>query len=411
MKQDRYLNLIGSGMGVQLTMTKEALLALEKAEVIFGAKRMLEDMASLDIPCIPAYQPDQILEYLSQHPKIIHAAVLFSGDTGFFSGAFKVLEQCREDFTVKIYPGLSTVSYFAAKLGLSWEGFHLCSLHGREYNLVGALLRYPNVFVLFENARQLREQVAELEYYGLSKVQMAVGSNLGMQGESFREKIHDFAPIGCYGDFKEEGLHVAILRSYMETPLSISYGIPDECFYKEQVPMTKEEVRCISISKLQLQEDSILFDIGAGCGSVGIECARLAWKGQVHAFEKKEAAISCLKINRQKFQAANLTIHEGEASVLLLTKPLPVPTHAFLGGTGGKLFDILDTLLEMNPRIQLVANIVTLESLQQWLEYGGKKGLSVQYTQIFASRAREAKGYHLMQAQNPVMVLKVHANI
>ena len=404
-KKKRSMDLVGAGMGTQMTMTKEALEALEKAQVIFGAKRILSASLSFSVPKVPAYLPAEILDYLNKNRDVVRAAVLFSGDTGFFSGAGKVYASCKAEFQVTIYPGISTAAYFAAKLGIPWEDFHLCSLHGREYNLVGALLRYSKVFVLFADGAQLRDRVAELEYYGLSQVQAAVGTDLGMHENTRHEHVIPFSPLSRYRDFHADGLHVAVFYNPQAGLLPVTYGLSDSLFFKDKVPMTKEEVRCVSLSKLGLREDSIVYDIGAGCGSVGIECARIAWKGRIYAFEKDENAILCLKRNARKFQAANLTIQKGEASELLRTSGLPVPTHAFIGGTGGRMQEILDLLLDKNPYIQIVANAVTLESLRQLMEYANARKLNAQYVQIAAARANPMGNYHLMQAQNPVMVV------
>lgn len=130
--------------------------------------------------------------------------------------------------------------------------------------------------------------------------------------------------------------------------------------------MTKEEVRCVSLSKLRLQEDSICYDVGAGTGSVSVEMALRADQGQVFAVEKKDDAVALLYENKQRFAADNLEIIKGEAPEAL--KELPVPTHAFIGGSSGNLKEIVALLLEKNRDVRIVINCITLETISEALE-------------------------------------------
>ena len=129
--------------------------------------------------------------------------------------------------------------------------------------------------------------------------------------------------------------------------------------------MTKEEVRSVSLSKLRLRRDSVVYDVGAGTGSISIECALAADQGRVYAIEWKEDAWKLVAENRKKFGAANLEIVPGRAPEVL--KELPAPTHAFIGGSSGSLKAILRTLLRKNPQVRVVVNCITLETVQEVL--------------------------------------------
>ncbi len=400
-KQTRTVNLIGTGMGTKQSMTAEAAEVLWSADIIFGAERMLQ-LVPQEAPFICEYRAEKIRAYLAEHDRYQNAAVLLSGDTGFFSGAKKIIEALEPQFQVKVYCGISSVAYFAAKLGIAWEDMALASRHGRTYNLVGLLARREKVFSLFSNAEEIRELAAELLEFGMKDVKMAVGNNLGT-----KEYISGFATPDHYLNYERSGLHVAVLcntdaKEFVSVP-----GIADEEFYRDKVPMTKEEVRVIAISKLRLKKDSILYDIGAGTGSVSVEAARIAYEGLAVAFEKNPLAAGLIKKNRLKFQTPNIMIAEGDALEILKEGGLPVPTHAFLGGTGGKLEAVLDCLFEINPRIQTVVNTVTIESLSRVLEYCTKRGRKAEYVQVAVSVSRQAGEYHLMQAHNPVMIIRL----
>lgn len=421
----RTVSLIGTGMGSKESMTQEASAALEQADLIFGAERMLQlvrcgqtDPSGVSAACVCEYRPQAVCAYLLEHPLVQHAAVLLSGDTGFFSGAKKLTEILAPHFNLQIFCGISSMSYLAAKLRTAWDDMVPASLHGRDCNLIGLLARKKKVFVLFSDAAQVRRLAAQLLEFGMGQVRMAVGSNLGQTQDSKdgAEYIYGFAPPETYLSYRRNGLHAAVLMHAQAEEFTVTPGIADAAFARgadagRPIPMTKEEVRVISLSKLKLREDSILFDIGAGTGSVSVEAARLAYRGMVYAFEKNPAAAVLVRKNSLWFQTPNLTVVEGDALTSLRTKAFPVPTHAFLGGTGGSMAAILDWLYARNPNIQIVANTVTLESLSEILAYCAKHGRRAEYVQVAVSTAREIGAYHMMQARSPVMVVRLqHAH-
>ena len=168
--------------------------------------------------------------------------------------------------------------------------------------------------------------------------------------------------------------------------------------------MTKEEVRTVSLSKLKLTEDSICYDVGAGTGSVSVEMALRAHQGIVYAIEKKEEAAELLLQNKKKFAADNLEIVHGMAPDAL--ENLPVPTHAFIGGSSGNLREILQVLLEKNEHVRIVINCITLETISEALsairEFAFEE---TEVVQLAASRAKEIGRYHLMMGENPIYMI------
>lgn len=177
--------------------------------------------------------------------------------------------------------------------------------------------------------------------------------------------------------------------------------------------MTKEEVRSISLSKLRLSKDSIIYDVGAGTGSVSIEMALMAVDGKVYAIEKKSEAVALIHKNKQKFCADNLEVIEGLAPEAC--DALPVPTHAFIGGSSGNLKSILALLFRKNPNLRVVINCITLETVAESMESirsleAGELVSDVTITDVDIAQVNVAKGkkagsYHLMMGQNPVYVI------
>ena len=177
----------------------------------------------------------------------------------------------------------------------------------------------------------------------------------------------------------------------------------DECFIRGDIPMTKSEVRAVSLSKLELRKDSVVYDIGAGTGSVSVEAALLVPEGHVYAFEQKEEGCRLISANREKFGISNLTVAAGKAPEILAG--YPAPDKVFVGGSGGSLEAILDMVFQRNPAAQVVLNVIALESLCRVTDYFKRRGMEPDITCVQVSRAQVRGGYHMMQGQNPVYII------
>lgn len=177
----------------------------------------------------------------------------------------------------------------------------------------------------------------------------------------------------------------------------------DEWFIRGEIPMTKSEVRAVSVSKLELQTNSIVYDIGAGTGSVSVEAALKVPEGHVYAFEQKEEGCALIRANAEKAGLTNLTVVPGKAPESLAG--YPAPDRVFLGGSSGNMEEILDLVTELNPAVQLVINVIALESLNQAMAWFQKKGWEPEVVCMQVSRAAKRGPYHMMQAQNPIYIL------
>ena len=165
--------------------------------------------------------------------------------------------------------------------------------------------------------------------------------------------------------------------------------------------MTVEEVRALALSKLRLEAHHVVWDVGAGTGSVSVECALSCPAGRVYAVEKKEEALALLAENRARFHAANLEVVAGTAPEAL--EALSAPDRVFLGGTSGSLEDILNVIFRKNPAARVVCTAVTLETVGEAARcFAGLEGADM--VQVAVTRTRPAGRYHLMDAQNPVWI-------
>lgn len=391
------ISLVGIGMGAEKTLTLEGKKALNEAELLIGAKRMTEAVQKPGQMVLHEYRSEKIVEYIREHPKYRTVAIALSGDVGFYSGAKKLIDQL--DGNVEVICGISSVVYFMSKIGLSWDDAKIVSAHGRNCNLISLIRHNPKVFSILGTEDGVAVLASRLVYYGMGDVTLYVGENLSYENEKI---FHDKA--ANLTEYRGDALSVVTACNEKATPMSAVHGISDGEVLRGKAPMTKEEVRTVSLSKLRLSEDSVCYDVGAGTGSVSVEMALRAWMGQVYAIEKKEDALALLKENKKKFAVDNLAIIPGVAPEAMTE--LPAPTHAFIGGSSGNMQDIINLLLEKNPKVRIVINCITLETVTEAMNAIRDFGLEdVDIVQLAAARSKSIGRYHMMMGENPIYII------
>ncbi len=395
----RKVTLVGIGIGTPEGMTVEAAQVIEKADLLVGADRMLAAAADKHKPTFSAYEPRKIGDYLELHPEYQRIVVLLSGDIGFYSGAKRLYEELEQrDFEVDALCGISSVVYFCGKLRTAWEDVCLLSTHGRSANLVGAVKSHHKTFTLLGKGESVHVLCQELMEYGLAHVTVHIGIQLGYEDE----KILSGTPEELLKQ-SIDGLCVALIEN--ETPFSgIRACVDDEEFSRGKAPMTKSEIRSLSVAKLQLPKDAVVYDVGAGTGSVTIELALAAVDGCIYAIERNQEACDLIEENKRKFGTPNIQVVHGLAPEAM--EDLPAPTHAFIGGSAGNLKEIITCLLGKNPLIRLVINTVTLETMAEVSECLKALNLIEEETIcVNVSRAKKLGAYHLMMGQNPIYIV------
>lgn len=397
-KNGRIAYLVGIGMGTPDHLTGEARAAFEKADCILGSGRMLDSFKTTRKPLFDAYDPAKMLAYVQEHPEHRTIAVALSGDVGFYSGARRLISAFgNAGIRTELITGISSVTYFCSRLQIPWEDVKLMSIHGRRENLIAAVRTHFRTFTLLGGRDNVASLCEKLEKYGFENVKLYIGERLHYPEERITE--------GTPAELKEkdfDSLCVAIIEnpSYMS---GLRSCIPDEEFQRGDAPMTKSEVRSLSVAKLNLNRDSIAWDIGAGTGSVTIEMALAAADGEVYAIEKKPAAAALIEENARRFGTPNVEVHVGTAPEALTD--LPAPTHAFIGGSSGNMKEILKLLLDRNPRVRVVINAITLETVAEANSCFKELGFTdVDITQIQAAKAKKVGPYEMMMGQNPVYI-------
>ena len=397
-KNGRIAYLVGIGMGTPDHLTGEARAAFEKADCILGSGRMLDFFQNTGKPLFDAYDPAKMLTYVQEHPEHRTIVVALSGDVGFYSGARRLISAFGNvGIRTELIAGISSVTYFCSRLQIPWEDVKLMSIHGRRENLIAAVRTHFRTFTLLGGRDNVASLCKKLEKYGFENVKLYIGERLHYPEERITE--------GTPADLKEkafDSLCVAIIEnpSYMS---GLRSCIPDEEFQRGDAPMTKSEVRSLSVAKLNLNRDSIAWDIGAGTGSVTIEMALAAADGEVYAIEKKPAAAALIEENARRFGTPNVEVHVGTAPEALTD--LPAPTHAFIGGSSGNMKEILQLLLAKNPQVRVVVNAITLETVAEANSCFKELGFTdVDITQIQAAKAKKVGPYEMMMGQNPVYI-------
>lgn len=397
LKSQAEISLVGIGMGSAETRTAEASRAIRESDLLIGARRMIDSCREFGKDCYVEYDSQKIAQYLAEHPEYEKVAVLLSGDPGFNSGAKKLLDVLGNQ--VKVISGISSASYFMSRIQKSWDDVLITSAHGKHTNLVSLIKRNKKVFSILGTRNGIQNLAQEMAALGLNRAQLYTGECLSYPDEKIRKGApEDFL------NYEADPLSVVYVENPDAQKEYVTHGIPDTEFLREKVPMTKEEVRTVSLSKLHLEEDSVCYDVGAGTGSVSIEMASRAWNGKVYAIEKKALAVELLKKNREKFAVENLEIIEGTAPEAL--ENLEPPTHAFIGGSSGKMETILRLLLEKNPSVRIVINCIALETVSETLQC--LKTLPVkkeEILQISVSKGKSVGNYHMMMGENPIYII------
>lgn len=389
--------LAASGGGSWGTMTEDCRRVLENASCIIGAQRLLEGLAETYTKNrVSATRPGEILEVIQSHGE--GCVVLYSGDTGFYSGTrslIPLLENKGISYTV--FPGVSSVQLLSAALGTPWQDWLLCSAHGVDCNPVGAVMQGKPVFFLTGGELDPAELCRQLTEAGLHEISVVVGENLSYPQQRIRR--------GTAGEFAKEkfdSLSVLLAEPAPAVTRRAS-GFADSLFTRGEVPMTKQEVRAAVLAKLAPNPNDILWDVGAGTGSVSIELALAASWGRTYAIECNEKACELIRVNREKLGAWNLKLIKGTAPQVL--DGLEIPDAVFIGGTKGSMEKVVNLVLNRNSKARICISAICIETLYQAVNVLQNRGIQPEVTQISISHGKAAGSLHLLMANNPIFLI------
>lgn len=402
--------LAGIGMGASKGLTREVYDAIESADILLGAKRLIEPYKP-HIEKKPYYLGKDIVPYLENlflqsAGKRYRVVVLFSGDSGSYSGC-QALAHCLHEAVaekrffadIRILPGISSVSYLASCIGESYHDAAILSMHGKLLpGLARRIQENEKTFLFMSGVKDMRKLGTTLTEAFMDDCIITAGYQLSYEDEEIR-KLTPKECLSC----EKEGLYICFIYNPHPKKIPLTPGIADEEFIRGKVPMTKKEIREVSICKLHLHPGAVVYDIGSGTGSVAVEMAEMSPDIEVYALEQKPEAIELIEKNKEKIRLDNITVIQTKAPEGLMD--LKMPTHAFIGGSGGKMKEIIETLYQINPGMRIVINAVSIETLCEIKEIlMAYPVCDTEFVQLQVSRVKELGAYHMMQAENPIFV-------
>lgn len=409
---DNKMNIIlaGIGMGASKGVTREVSDAIESADILLGAKRLIEPYKPR-MEKRPYYLGKDIVPYLENlvlqsAGKRYRVVVLFSGDSGCYSGC-QALARCLHEAVaekrfladIRILPGISSVSYLASCIGESYHDAVILSMHGKLLpDLARRIQENEKTFLFMSGVKDMRKLGTALTEALMDDCIITAGYQLSYEDEEIR-KLTPKECLSC----EKEGLYICFIYNPHPKKRPLTPGIADEEFIRGKVPMTKKEIREVSICKLRLYLGAVVYDIGSGTGSVAVEMADMSPDIEVFALEQKPEAVELIEKNKEKFHLDNITVIRTKAPEGLMD--LKMPTHAFIGGSGGNMKEIIETLHQINPGMRIVINAVSIETLCEIKEIlMAYPVCDTEFVQLQVSRVKELGTYHMMQAENPIFV-------
>ena len=413
------LTVAGIGPGEADYILPAVIKKMKKAHTVIAAKRILPVLKKLcqDVnseadsenskPVFLAMGKikdtlEQIGEILSKGQDVVMAV---SGDPLMYS-LYRTIcnDPISEGWEVDLIPGVGSLQMLGAAFGETMEEALIISVHGRAKtagSIALAVAENPKVFFLCSKEQGPAWLSQIMLDYHMDHVTVCAGANLSYEDELLEsgipeEMVQKEFPSLCVAMIKNPEPHQIVRPCFLS----------DEDFERDKTPMTKEEIRVLILHKMKLHPDDIVWDIGAGTGSVSIECARQVPFGTVHSVERNETAVKLIYKNKEKFSADNLFIYEGDAAKTACT--LPEPDKVFIGGSGKELSQILETIAAFPKKIKVVISAVTIETIAEANELLGKYDTDFDVIQATVGRGRKIGSYHIMDTNNPVMIFTAH---
>ncbi len=395
------VHVVGVGAEGRPSLTARAAELIDRADLLVGGERLLALFPESHAErLVLARGLDAAVVRIQAYLGNRRVVVLASGDPGFFGVARPLVDRLGKE-QVEIIPNLSSVQLAFARIKESWEDATFVSVHGRPMGeLVDAVRGSRKVAILTDGTNRPAAIARSLRAAGIDGYRAYVCENLGGPDERVRE-----LDLASLAELETSRLNVLILLREGDRPVCgvWSHGIPEEEFHHRGGLITKAEVRLVSLARLGLCETSVIWDVGAGSGSVAVEAALIARRGRVYAVERSDD-VELIRQNVAKFGTDNVVVVRGEAPTAL--EGLPAPDAVFIGGSGGKLVAILEVVASrLRSRGRVVATAATLETAGAALAGLRQRGFAVEATLMQVSRSKELAGLTHFEALDPVFIV------
>jgi precorrin-6Y C5,15-methyltransferase (decarboxylating) len=397
--EQQKIYLVGAGMAGWEGFSSKALEIIGKAEVLIGHQRHLAIFPDFAGQKSELGDLSELLDFLQKTEKRV--TILASGDPTFFGISRFLLRNLPKE-RIEIFTNVTSMQYAFSRIKEPWDDAIFVSVHGRGMHAaVDKIVSAEKACVLTDKVNTPAAVARELIERGAEGYEAWLCEDLGLPTEKFtRSDLRGLLEL-----IPSELNILILIRTY--EPNLVQYpliGIDDDEFQTTKKLITKQEVRAVTLSKLQLQDDLTLWDIGAGSCSVSIEASNLMPNGRIFAVERNPQCVGFINENLKKFCTRNVRLIEAYAPEGL--EDLPDPDRVFIGGAGGQLEEIIDTV---DKRLKadglIVLNAVTLDTLTKAVEFLEDHGYTVEATCVNISKTRRLTEYKMFEAQNPVYII------
>lgn len=393
------IKVIGIGEDGQESLLPLYHTWINESDILVGGERVLE--------FFPDYKGEKwiiknglssLVENMKESGK--RTVVLASGDPLFYG----IGSYLSKKLPVEIYPALSSVQLAFARIQESWQDCTFLSVHGRSiHGLAQKVDGQTKVCLLTDEGNSPDAIARYMLDFGITEYEATIAENVGGP----EERVSTFT-LEEMAEETFSPLNVVILRRIAPTPFW-PLGIADDEFSHRSPDkglITKKEIRVLSLAALKLKEDSTVWDIGTCTGSMAIEAARIARKGQVFAIEKNEGDLANCRSNMRKFRT-DFTLVHGKAPEGLDT--FADPDAVFIGGTSGGMEQILEIACRrLKAGGRIVLNAVTIESLYDAVQNFKKNGFATQMTLAQISRSKPILHMNRFEGLNPVYIIEAY---
>ena len=408
MNHQRAVTVVGIGDDGCKGLTSRAMDAIARAAVLVGGERQLE--------FFPEFQGERVvlknglspaLDHVARLAEEHHVCVLASGDPLFFGIGSLVVRKVGVEH-VEVIPQPSSIQWAFARAGLKWDDAVILTLHGRaREGFLTRLTRHAKVAVMTDDENSPPRLGAHMAEHGETAWRAWVCENLGGPDERVRAcSVPELQGLSDVGS-----LNVLILERTdpaWRSPTTIPF-FHDDAFAKRMPKkglITKREVRLLSLAALGLRLDSVVWDVGAGSGSVSIEAALLSPQGRVYAVEVDPEGVEICRENLRAHAVDNVRVIAGRAPEAFAD--LEAPDAVFVGGSKGSMAEIINIALErLKPGGRLVVNAITLENAAEAYQAFRHRGLVPEVTLLQVSRAEPLAHYLRYEALNPIQIFAV----
>ncbi len=375
------------------------LALIREAEILVGGRRHLAAFPDFSGKKLEIHSP--VGDFLSSLAPLIdrRLALLASGDPLFFGIGKKLLSRFPAE-KLAFYPAPTAFQLAFSRAKIPWDEAKVISLHGRSLkNLHLEIAPYEKVAFLTDPKNSPGTIAAYLLKKGL-KGEAIICENLGLEAEKITRLSLEEVPRGGFS-----GLNVFILLKKSD-PLPLLFGLPEEAFSHEGGLITKSYVRAVITSYLSPFPEAVIWDLGAGCGAVGLELARICFRGEAYLVEKNPRRAALIRENLSRFGLDNVILCEKDISEAL--EELPRPDLVFIGGGFKEVMENEEAFwAKLKPETKVVATFACLEHLTEALSFFRGRGLEVSFECLWGARGKKLPNQaHFLSAENPVFVLR-----